>query len=236
MVKMINTVSDYLVNADKVNYGIGLLWSDYASFICDAEQNENENLHTLMHNSNCKHFYRIYTELRKAGYSVNIVRAEHLKDNVLGIKNLYIPICEKLSSKEINMIDEFISCGGKVYEASESAEEGVPCYGYKHYKEEFPYACYKPLLEIEDTFDNLEKPLVKANKRVMLQLLKGKDYYIVCLTNNTAKELIEDIEITTEFDVKEAVFYSNSETLNLTVEENKIKLPHIKDGGLIILN
>ena len=235
MIKMINTLSDYLVNADKVLYGIGLLFSDYANFMCDADENDQSGLFDLMRNSHCQQFYRIYTELRKAGYSVTIVRAEHLKNNRLGIKILYVPTCEKLSVQEQNMLDAFARSGGIIYEASELISGNIPCYGYKRYKEEFPYASYKPLIEIEDTFGTLDRPLVSSNKRIMLQLLKGEDYYVLCLTNNTPQNSIEDIEITTQFEVKEAVFYDNTRTTPLSTENQKIRLPHITDGGVIIL-
>lgn len=235
MVQTIRTLSDYLVHADKVNYGVGLLFSDYASFMCDAAENDKSDINDFMRNSYCQRFYRIYTDLRKSGYSVNIVRAEHLKNNVLQIKNLYVPDCGYLSSDETKLLDAFAQNGGIIYEASERLGDNAPCYGYKRYGETFPYACYKPLIDIDDTFDSLDKPLVSINRRIAHQLLSGKNYHILCLTNNTSKQIMKAIEITTHLNVAEAIFYSNTETYSLDINKNKICLPSIKDGGIIVL-
>ena len=91
MVKLINELSDYLVDVVKVHSGVGILFSDYASFYCDAAENDDNKSGTRLTNTFTAELTYIYTELRRLGYSVDIVNAEALKENRLKLKTLFVP-------------------------------------------------------------------------------------------------------------------------------------------------
>ena len=69
-----------------------------------------------LHNSWLLEYSELYRRFREAGYTVTITDADHLVQNPLGIKLLFVANPLMLSQEERNIIDEFIENGGQVYE------------------------------------------------------------------------------------------------------------------------
>ncbi len=233
LVKLVTELSETIVNADKVRYGIGILMSDYAVYLCDAIENgevnqtgERYNQNAYMHN-----FYQIYRDIIKNNYTADFVKAEHLKENTLSIKYLFVPNMLFISDEERKKVEEFQDNGGKVYEMIDifgDIEE------YRSTRIKFHVG-----LEMQNVLDMIEeKPLFVSDSRYIIpQTLKGNGYYTVCLTNITEPDRpIENTILTANVPASEAVFYENGkDKYQCKVKDNKIYLPKINDGGFLIV-
>lgn len=233
MVSFINRMSDYVVNSEPVNCGIGILHSDYSTFYCDALENENKAISEIEYNSCTADIEKIYTDVRKAGFSAHIVPSEALEENKLKLKILFVPKAATLSEKEKLHINKFIENNGNVYEYVTTAFES----GYKPYGQKTDL--YMPFMEFYDLTKlyNMIPHVKSDNSSAALQLLEGKDYNLIVITNTSCHEETIKANIQCNFDFKTATFCSSlTEDKQLMTVGNKIIVDEINDGGIIILN
>lgn len=233
MVKLLQELSDEIVNAEKVRNGIAILISDYAYFLCDAMENDDEitkDQH-LVSNSYMANMYHIYKAVIKRGLAVDFVRADHLKDNSLNIAHLFVPRFCRLSDEEKAQVKDFQNSGAKVYDMFDV---------YGDVEElDIEWDKFHIESEIDDVLDDIgiKAEFSTGERNINVQTLKGDDYYVICITNiNASLEPIENIEIKSSHKIKMALMYeSGKEKEYLEVFENKIKISKLYDGCFIIV-
>ena len=232
MVGYINRMSDYIINAEPVNSHIGIIHSDYAVFYCDALENGNKDITQIEYNSCTADIEKVYTDVKKAGFSAHIIPAEALAENKLEIKTLLVPKASSLSEEEKKYIEEFVKNGGKAYEYVTTAFEA----GYKTYGE--ITGLYMPFMEFEDLADllKLTPPLKSDESRGALQLLEGDGYKLIVVTNTSIHQSTISANIHCNFDISSATITSSlSEDKELKVVDNTIIVDEIGDGAIIIV-
>ena len=234
---LLNQLSDYIVNSNPVSYGIGILHSDYAAFYCDAVENSDEDsMNLTFHNSCMTNLYTAYTDIRKAGLSVWFLTADDLEKNVLGVKYLFVPKEESLSGFEKQAVEEFIKNGGVVYSVHTRGTDRAYVSGYSLYGEIMQ--TYKPYYEFYDlVYLNGWKPFAVCNiSNMPLRVLEGDGFKLIVLTNTSKVIESSNPVIFCNFDVSEAVLYTNSlESIPLEFEEGKIYVGNVTDGGIIVV-
>lgn len=224
--------NDLLMGAEKVHEGVGILYSDYAAFYCDAIDNPDKSLSTQpCHNSFTTANNGIYRQLRQAGVSVSIVDGQGLEENPFGIRVLFIPDFTKLSPEEQETVVRFREKGGKVYQ-----EEG---WGFRifdgrvrTYEEKvFWYKLRaKDVLEVEGIL-----PKVRSlHEDVQVQLLEGKDYTLAVLTSLAITEREADVTLQVNIPFASAVFRDIDGEKPVTVDGNKITIQNVTNGGILI--
>ncbi len=237
VISLINQLSDYFVNSQKLRSGVGILHSDYAYMNADA--NDNKGINSFfweLKNSWLKRTVEIYTDLRKSNISPDFTRAKDLETNPLGIKVLFVPSNELLSDEEKQMVESFAEEGGKVvyFNRLNGNTIAYTPYGYKSRE-------YKSDYDMEDIIKYMSvKPSVVmySPKNYLHQTLKGDGYYIVVITNiaNIERESAR-ITLEADFTVNEAIVYTfeNKKGTKALVDNGKISLENISDGAILIL-
>lgn len=142
MTRQLDRLSPYLVTAEKLRSGVGILYSQHAGMWYDATDNNSDNFYQA-ENRYIEYLQRIYTELRKNGVTADLVRACDLDKNPLGVKLLFIPSWEGLSAEETADISAY------------AAQNPVYCYG--------PYRdCFFLLSEKETTQREIDRIRLKT--------------------------------------------------------------------------
>lgn len=228
-------MNDYLVGAKRAHDGVGLLHSDYAAFLCDALENEDKaDRGEEINNSYMTEYTEIYRQLRQAGYSVDIIDADHLDANPFGISVLYVPYVHMLSPEEQDAIDRFMARGGVVMENS------YTCIGFKKYEKRCKTYEEKQFDQSHTVYDIAE--LTKIYPKVMpidptlgIQMLEGKDYTLLILTNlsTVKREICARLQVHIPF--KTAEFYAINGEQNVLIQGNELTVQHVTDGGIILL-
>ncbi len=233
-------MNDYLMGAKRVHDGVGLLHSDYAAFLCDARENEDkEERGGNLSNSYLAEYTESYRQLRQAGYSVDIIDAEHLDANPFGVSILYIPHVHMLSPEEQDAIDRFMDRGGTVMESAYDRHDAM-CMGFKKYDKRIKSYEEKQFDLTHTVFDVAE--LTKIYSKVTpldpnlgIQMLEGKDYTLLILTNlsTVKRELCARLKVHIPF--KTAEFCAIDGEQNVLIQGNELTVQHMTDGGIILL-
>ena len=228
-------MNDLLMNSNRIHEGVGLLHSDYASYLCDARENDG----TTRINKYMVEYTEIYRELRNAGHNVSITDAEHLKGNPFNIKTLYVPHLDMLSKEEANQVEHLRKEGVRIFEISYT-RNATGCIAFKEYPRRaktYEEGEFDPCLSVYDIAEITGiKPLaVSLEPEVKIQMLEGEDYKLIVLTNISAvkKEISAKLRINMPF--KSAEFTSINENKNIKIDNNEITIENITDGGIIIL-
>lgn len=226
MVKLLNQLSDIIVNAEKKRCGVAVLHSKYAFCHADAIENGSKT----EHNSYLQAYQTIYKQLRSEGISVDFVEAENLSENKLNIQVLYVPYYELLSEAEKQMVQDFVKQGKKVY-----CFEEILLYRDITEKYDRNIAPYN----IQDTIklNNIEPVISTDNSAIMIQVLVGQDYYLACLNNISAtdpvyshvKLKLNDIQAT------KAYWYTPEAVKELEVDGANVDIPTVREGGFLLL-
>lgn len=240
VVSFINEMSDVLMGAERVHDGIGLLHSDFASFLTDAVENpDKQKYNNNVRNSYVTEYTQTYRDLREARYNVDIVKAEHLRENMFGIKALFVPRYSYLSAAEKAAVDEFMANGGTVFHLT-GTEHCTNGFGFK--KLGVTYARYEDsVYDIAlSASDACEKcgilPRLTCDERTVgTQMLEGDGYKLIVLTNIAAIREKNSARIKCDFDFSEATLYSFDGEGTLTVGKNEFLAENFTDGAFIIL-
>lgn len=234
MVALLAHLSPRLVGSTPVSYGLGILHSDYAAFLCDAAENDNERRDEITRNSCMTNLYKIYTDIRAAGLSATFLTAEQLSKS--GIHTLFVPKGDALSPEERMAVESFGRSGGTVYELKTRFNDFTAGYGYGPFG--VPFSLYAPYMEFSDLADAEGwQPLARADMDcAALQVLEGDGYQMIVVTNTSCQQKPASPVITCRFPVRSAVWYTNYDLpVTLRPEGERIRLPHLRDGGILLL-
>ena len=228
-------MNDLLMNSNRIHEGIGLLHSDYASYLCDARENDA----TTRINKYIVEYTEIYRQLRSAGHNVSITDAEHLKENPFNIKVLYVPHLDMLSEQEARQVEILREKGVRIFEISYT-RNATGCIAFKEYPRRaktYEEGEFDPCLSVYDVVEITKvKPLaVSLEPEVEIQMLEGEDYKLIVLTNISAvkKEMPARLRINIPF--KSVEFTSIDGDKNIEINNKEITIENISDGGIIIL-
>ncbi|MEE1013754.1 MAG: beta-galactosidase [Clostridia bacterium] len=236
MVKFINDMSDYLVNARRPKEHIAVFHSDYATFLCDATENTDEKSGDPMLSNSYQLVYKeIYRELRKQNYAVDIVDTDALDKNTLEIKTLFVPSRKMLSNQEQEVIEKFIQKGGQVFESCASITDVNVTGSYMPYGTEIKvYTTYYTMEEVCNEF--LNPPLVKAdNPLVGVQRLEGDGYQLIVLTNLSCTNKTQTLRLNFTQAFTEAILCTPNKRESLAVNGEEILVSDLTDGAIILV-
>lgn len=238
MVKFLNEMSDVIINTKRTKSHIGMLYSDYATFFCDACENTVEKRRDpTLSNSYQMQFREVYSDLRKCGYNVDLVDEKALIENVFDIKTLFVIRRDFLSDGERAAVERFIANGGKVFECPVTiadvvcANRGYIEYGTPH--DNYNLFCTAYELSQYD----LEKPFARCdNPLVALQTLDGDGCKILSLTNISCQNKPQSLTICLSENLNSAVLCTPDCRKEIEISDGRVKIDGLADGGILILS
>ena len=237
-VRFVNKYSTLFAQAEKLRSGIAMLYSERAAAYGDAYMGNAEFGNPFIFQSK-----QVYREFRKNQMTLDIVCARHLKENVLGVKYLFIP-CGKswLSDEERAQIDAFEAAGGQAYYLNpKSSMSGNAQFGWWRWNVERLNGTkfeFRSPLELEDVLDLCRiTPIVRVNSRhIKTGLLRGKDYTLAVFNNtDPAHQNVSGAVAQLQRPCSGARFISIDQDVELSCQEGVIHLPEIVEGGVLIL-
>lgn len=230
-VKFIKKMSDYIVNAEKLRSGVGILYSHYAYMLTDGA--ENGARPWGLKNSYLDRIHFTYKELRDKFITPDILTPECLAKNPLGTEVLYVSDFESLSETEQSAVSEFAKTHRVFVQ-----DDRLGAWGYDEYGRSRDVNA-ESARNIEDIlFICNIRPFFRPNTcDVMVNTLKGPAYLMVVLNNiNSAREHIDGLTLESAFDIKSAVLYTPDQTRELKITGNTIEVGNIADGAIIVIN
>jgi len=232
--RFINEMNDQLVNAERCHDGVGMLHSDYASFLCDAKENDG---HEIKNNSYLLEYTEIYRKLRDAGYNVSITDGAHLDENPFGIRVLYVPRVSMLSPEEADAVDRFMEKGGKVYENTFTGHNTM-CIGFKLYEkrvkpyEERAYDLCHSVYDVAD-LTGVYPQAVSLDPGVGMQILQGDGYKLLVLTNISTTRKTVNAAVRCNFPVKAVKAFAMDGEKQIGVCGNVLTVENLTDGCIV---
>ncbi|MBQ8441084.1 MAG: beta-galactosidase [Clostridia bacterium] len=237
MVKMINRLSDYLVDTKAVNSHVGIFLSDYSNFCYDAIDNYEEHIKEPHRNTHSAEMSRAYRDLTSSGYTVTFTDGKGLEKNATDIRVLFVPGAAMLLPREQTVIETFIAKGGRVYILSNAYQ----CCSAGYYPWGTTRQHYTPFMSIEDVLDEvagvIPTPSTRStNRRLVVRELRGEGYRVLSLINISCPHKPLSGELICDYPVQKATLYSNTaEPQALSVKDGHINLVDVADGGLILV-
>lgn len=254
---LIDSLSPYIAEADKVRSGIGILYSQRAIAHADAVENGEETNAKKLRNNAIFNISDVYRQLNELDHIADITRACDLEKNPLGIDVLFVPRREGLSAEEEAQIAEFAKThcvffydyGKMGFTIHENCTSFIEKYG-------FVRPDLTPGVGVMSTAHRLKailsilgkKPLAKVTceyDSVSCGVIAGKNeygpYYNVCLTNydDFERGVCDGVLHLAEYmtkDCAKAKLITNDGEYPLEIgKDGSIKLPEIKTGGFVIL-
>lgn len=164
MNRMKMNTSDVIINTKRTKSHIGMIYSDYATFFCDACENTVEKRRdSTLSNSYQMQFREVYSDLRKCGYNVDLVDERALGENVFGIKTLFVIRRDFLSDGERAAVERFIAYGGKVFECPVTIAD-VVCANRGYIEYSTPHDNYNLFCTAYELSQyDLEKPFARCD-------------------------------------------------------------------------
>ena len=238
--KLLNSLSDYIVNAKKLRDGVAILYSEHAYLYYDAIDNPGSSetkWDSKLRNTYLCKLIDLYKALREECVAVDIIRPCDLKENHLKAKVVYTPTFYNISKEEQQYVDDFYKDGGIVF-AEDLVRYNPPCYSKYGNAHKGKYKCGYPIYDTLTLAEVLPSVSKSCSRDLLLETLYGDDYYIICLTNGTnVKKTFENVEIKTRFDFRTAVLYTFEEQKGKQLEcsDNTFVIDKIDDGAFVIL-
>lgn len=228
MVRLLNRLSSWIVNAEKARCGIAVLYSNHAFMSADAQDNGK----LLVRNSFLEVYKALYKQLRQAGITVDLTESGSLARNPLHLKVVLVPRYSLLSAQEKAELEAFQAAGGAVYTCEDATLSlhplGRPSGGRENAD------CNLP--------DVLEEhgiaPVVTASHpSLMAQVLKGEGYALVCLNNiSVAREVICGAQLSLNgLKAARATLCTPRGEQVLAVEAGIVRLPDIREGAFLLV-
>ena len=239
--RWIASINDLLMNATRAKEGVGLLYSSYAIAYCDALENRGEDIPSKSFlNASTSYFVNLYTELRKAGYSVTVTDAEHLKENPLGIRVLVVADINHLSTQERRILDAFYESGGEIFYALDPTSPTHPLPRISRYDRAERTYQEKVFLPPYRAYDlpaktGLLPTAISLEYNLGVQTLVGEDYTLLVLTNLSCALDKIDARIRVNIPFTKASFTAIDGEREVLIEANELTVKGITDGGIIIL-
>ena len=228
IVRLLNQLSDWIVNAEKKRCGIAVLSSNHAFMTCDAVENGADavkNSYLELHKS-------LYKHLRAEGVTVDITESDMLEKNPLGFKVVIVPKYSLISDKEKADLDAFVEKGNVVY----TCEDGtLSLYKMGEAFVKYEDAAYN-LADVLEA-NGIEPIIYSSDRSMMVQVIEGKDYAVACLNNiSIAREVLSGVKLAlNQVKATRATMYTPYGETELTVNGDVIELPEIKEGAFVIL-
>lgn len=246
-IAVVKQLGNKIATSSKMREGVAIFESEYARHLSDLTE---KSMLTSINRD-------VYDDIYKLGYSPDYVDDEHLLNNNLDIKMLFIANYSLLSESEKNIISEFAKKHYVFY-----YEIGVgyvlhnDCQGEITNEKMFGNYCWKlgekgqianwrfTIDEVFELFGN--EPMVKCStKSVDVGTLIADDdsFVILALTNiHSVKNNISDFDITLDKklgEFKNAVLYTKDYEKEIELvcdEKTVVKIGEIETSGYVILN
>ena len=236
--RYISKMNELIINAKREHMGIGLLHSDYASFICCSREKKDTVTAENVGNLYMTAYSEIYRQIRDGGYNVSITDAAHLKDNIFGIKVLFVPSLNMLSDEEKAAVNDIRAKGVRVFE-NVFTKDRSRCIAFKEYRLDPPkgtaetFDPYHSVYDIEE-MTGIKPVAVSLDGGVGVQVLRGDGYRLLVLINKSSvkKEINAKIRINIPF--TSAEFSDIDGEKNVLINGNELSVS-IKEGGIIVL-
>jgi hypothetical protein len=228
---LVKELGPLIVSAEKRRSKVAVLFSEHANAWSDAK--DNRGVDEPCSERSVEYLHDAYTAFRKAGVSVDFVRACDLESNPLGTELLAVPLKAGLSAKELAQIEAFATKGGSVC----FRENGMDAFSLKGSRYQMDAASVLRALGM--------KPFFSAPENLDVKLLDAMDasFTIACLVNIDPLERplpagrVLRLENASRF--KEAVLRApGRETplgLRAAGDAMELELPEIATGAFLIL-
>jgi len=237
MIAFINRHSATIAATEKHRDGFGILYSEPAIAAADSHIEFGVN-NALRDTLEC------YRDARKEGVSVDFTRAEDLAKNPLGIRLLVIPYpMEHLTDKEKADINAFAAVNGNAvyYRRTLCTFSAYSVGGY--------WKLGRPIGNITRThfdgnpemrevlaWEKLVPAVMVSDSLLHAAMLDGDGYRLIMLTNSsTLRQPIDGAVLTLSDVPTSAVLLTPDREVALKIEGNRICLPAIDAGGMILL-
>ena len=228
MVTLLNQLSDYTVNAERKRCHTAVLYSNHAFMSADAIDNAEKTVR----NTWLELFTAMYKELRREGITVDVVESDTLKANPLEVRVLFVPHFEWLSEQEQAEVKAFQQAGGSVF-TGKLATLAVEELGREYNKFE------RGGIDICDALEmcGIEPVIASSDRQLMVQVIEGEGYAVACLNNISAvRERLNHVTLELkQVQAGSAVLYTPYSETDLCVENGRILIPEIIEGGFLLL-
>ena len=228
IVRLLNKLSDEIVNAEKKRCGLAILSSNHAFMSADATENGADavkNSYLELHKSLYKHF-------RAEGITVDVIETDMLASNPLGFKVVIVPKYSLISEQEKADLAAFAANGGAVYTCEDAT---LSMYKLGEAFVKYENASHNVLDVLEA--NGIEPIILSSNRNLMVQVIEGDGYAVACLNNiSTAKPVLSGVKLTlNQVKATRAMMHTPYGETELTVNGDVIELPDIKEGAFIVL-
>lgn len=238
--RFISGLNDLLVGAHRAREGIALLYSPYAVAMADGLQNSDYLPgNTRYYNTYVMAYHQLYQQLRNTGYTVTVTDANHLTDNLLGVKVLIVPDFTLLSPQEQAAVERFAQ-QGQVYVNIEGGAPLRAFCGLKAYTKEsksYRERVYDPFFSTNDLplLTGITPIARSLEPNVGVQVLQGADHTLLVLTNISPIQERADaiLRVSIPFATAEFVAIDGSRPVELRGDTLTVK--DMTDGGIVIL-
>lgn len=228
MVRLLNKLSDWTVNAEKKRCGIAVMYSKHAFVSVDAIENGDD----AVRNSYTELYKSLYKHLRAEGITVDLTESDMLEKNPLGFKVVIVPKYSLISEQEKADLQAFTDRGGVVY----TCEDGtLSLYKLGEQFIKYENAAHNILDVLEA--NGIEPIIISSSRSLMVQVIEGKDYAMACLNNiSTANKTLSGVKLTlNKVKATSATMYTPYSETELVVKNGVIELPEIKEGAFVLL-
>lgn len=244
MIDFVNRYSTLIASAEKHRDGFGILYSEHAFAVADADRSERlKNENTAL-----RDILECYRDARKTGALVDFARTEELKSNPLGIRLLIIPhSLELLSEEELTAVNAFAAVKGNAvyYRRTKCTFSARNVGGYWKLGSPIKADATENFEGNPELFEVLmcesfTPAVTVSNELLHASMLCGDGYRLIMLSNSsTLRRPIENVVLTLSFEPSSAVLCYPSESGTtetvLKTDGKKVFLPPIDIGGMIIL-
>ena len=231
--------NDLLINARRANDGVGLFYSLYSIAFCDALENDDDAFaEQRFCNTVSTTYKRLYESLRRAGYTVTIVDAEHLEK--ADVKTLVVADLTTISAEETAAIARFSARGGKVFvntpPGALNKEFGLYLYDKieRSYEQKVFLPPYSPYDLPELT--GIKPSAVSLDPNVGVQVLRGDGYSLLVLTDLSPVRKSADAKLRVDLPFATARFTSVAGEREVEIDGCELTVKNMTDGGVLILS
>ncbi len=227
MNKLLYNCSESLVNKERLNQGVAILFSESVNAYCDAAENGDNKDSWKGRESSILNAMAVYRDLKRYFVSAYGVRTKDLTS--LNIKVLFIPYSEGLSETEWSKIRAFEKNGGTVY-------------WYNRHLSAYQTEDIR-LLFIDDILaeNKICPPVFTDSSCVDVKVLEDDCEYALTVVNyderNEEKSNVK-IELCLPFASKECqlVTADGIQTLSVSCADKKyVIIPRLTSGGIIFI-
>ncbi len=238
--RWIASINDLLVNAKRAREGIGLFYSMYSIAYHDALENSNGAHQETLFNASILNYNQLYTDIRRAGYTVTITDGNHLAHQFEELKVLIVPDFVHITAEERDVIERFFENGGTVYTNGPIGAQTIAyprLIQYDKIERTHEEKVFLPRYTPYDlpNLTGIAPIAVSLDPNVGVQVLEGKGYTLLVITNISPVKEKTDVTIRVSIPFKSAEFTAIDGEREVSVNKNTITVNNVTDGGIVIL-